>query len=75
MTSFLQCQLRPGRHVIPGVTMAEHACSIENGNVSEDNNPVDCLRVISKYYSVSHSLYYPCIRNPQPQVEYSFELE
>ena len=51
----------PGRCIIPGVIMAEHACSsffIENDNGSEACSPVNSLRGISKYYSMSHSLYY-----------------
>ena len=55
----------PGRHIIPGVTMAEHLCSsfsIENDNGSEVCNPVNSLRGISKYYSISQLLYYLSIR-------------
>ena len=55
----------PGRRIIPGVTMedlmAEHACSsftIKNDNDCEVCNPVHSLRGISKYYSMSHLLYY-----------------
>ena len=51
----------PGRCIIPGVTMAEHACSsffIENDNGSEVCSPVNSLRGISEYYSMSYSLYY-----------------
>ena len=57
----LNVTVGPGRCVIPGVTMAEHACSsffIENDNDSEVCSPVNSLRRISKYYSMSHSLYY-----------------
>ena len=55
----------PGRSIIPGVTMAEHACSsfsIENDNGSEVCSPVNSLRGISEYYSMSASLYYLSIR-------------
>ena len=55
----------PGRGIIPGVTMAEHACSsfsIENDNGSEVCSPVNSLRGISEYYSMSPSLYYLSIR-------------
>ena len=51
----------PGRHIIRGVAMGEHACSsfsIENDNGSEVCSPVNSLRGISEYYSMSHSLYY-----------------
>ena len=37
----------PGRRIIPGVTMAEHACSsfsIENDNGSKVCSPVNSLR-------------------------------
>ena len=53
----------PRRHIIPGVTMAEHACSsisIENDNGFEVCSPVNSLRGISEYYSMSQSLYYLC---------------
>ena len=55
----------PGRRIIPGVTMAEYACSsffIENDNGSGVCSPVNNLRGISEYYSMSHSLYYLRIR-------------
>ena len=55
----------PGRHLIPGVTMAEYACysfSIKNDNGSEVCSTVYSLRGISKYYSMSHSSYYLCSR-------------
>ena len=61
----LNITVGPGRRVIPGVTMAEHACSsffIENDNGSEVCSPVNSLRGISEYYSMSHSLYYLRIR-------------
>ena len=51
----------PGRRIIPGVTKGEHACSsfsIENDNGFEVCSPVNSLRGISEYYSVSQSLYY-----------------
>ena len=54
-----------GRRITLGVTMAEHACSsffIENDNGSEVCKPVNSLRGISEYYSMSHSLYYLYIR-------------
>ena len=53
----------PGRCIIPGVTMAEHACSIfsiNNDNDSEICSPVNSFRGISYYYSMPHSLY--CLR-------------
>ena len=55
----------PGRRIIPGVTMAEHACSsfsIENDNGSKVCSPVNSLRGIGEYYFMSHSLYYLCSR-------------
>ena len=55
----------PGKRIIPGVTMAEHACSsffIENDNGSEVCSPANSLKGISEYYSMSHSLYYLRIR-------------
>ena len=51
----------PRRHLIPGVTMAEHACSsffFENDNGSKICSPINSLRGISKYYSMSLLLYY-----------------
>ena len=54
----------PGRCIIPGVTMAEHACSsfsIKNGNDSEICSPVNSFRRIGDYYSMPQSLYYLCI--------------
>ena len=51
----------PRRRIIPGVTMAEHACSsfsIKYVNCSEVCSPVNSLKGISEYYSMSHSLYY-----------------
>ena len=51
----------PGRCIIPGITMAEHACSsffIKNDNDSEICSPVNSLRGISDYYSMPQSLYY-----------------
>ena len=42
--------------------MIGHDCyslTIENNNGSENSSQVDSLREISKYYSVSNSLYYP----------------
>ena len=51
--------LGPGRCIIPGVTMAERACSrfsIKNDNVSEVCSPVNSLRGISEYYSMSRLL-------------------
>ena len=54
----------PRRHIISGVTVAEHACSsytIKNDNGSEVCSPVNSLRGISEYYSMSHLLYYLCI--------------
>ena len=56
----------PGRRITVGATMAEHACSsffIENDNGSEVCKPVNSLRGISEYYSVTLallSLYSPC---------------
>ena len=69
ITSFLQHYHGPWklRCIIPGVIMAEHACSsftIENDNVSGVNSPVDSLRVINKYYSVLDLLYYPLYSCP-----------
>ena len=64
-----------GRQVIPGVTMGEHAFSnffIENNNGSEACNPVNSLRGISEYYSMSHSLYYLRTRLVQALVESPF---
>ena len=46
----------PERCIIPGVTMAEHACSsfsIKNDNGSEVCSLVNSLRGFSKYYSMS----------------------
>ena len=46
----------PGRRIIPGVTVAEHVCSIfsiKNDNGSEVCSPVNSLRRISEYYSMS----------------------
>ena len=52
----------PGRCIIPGITMGEHACSsfsIENDNGSiENDNGSEVCSPISEYYSMSHSLYY-----------------
>ena len=72
ISTVLQCHFHnvtvgPRRRIIPEATMAEHACSsltIKNDNGSEVNSPVDTrsLKVISEHYSVSHLLYYPCIR-------------
>ena len=56
----LNVTVGPGRRIIPGVTMGEHACSsfsVENDNSSGVCNPVNSLRGISEYYSMSHSLY------------------
>ena len=50
----------PGRRIIPSATKAEHVCSsfsIKNDNSSEVCSPVNSLRGINKYYSMSHSLY------------------
>ena len=58
----------PGRRIIPGVTMAEHMCSsffIKNDNSYDVYSPVNSLRGISEYYSMSQSLYYLCIRRVQ----------
>ena len=55
----------PGRHIIPGVTIAEHACSsfsIENDNGSEVRSPVNSLRGFSEYYSMPLLLYFLCSR-------------
>ena len=54
----------PERHIIPNVTMAEHECSsfsIDNDNGSDISSPVNSLRWISEYYSMSQLLYYLCI--------------
>ena len=51
----------PRRRIITGVTMAEHVCSsfsIKNDNGSEVCSPVNSLRGISEYYSMSQLLYY-----------------
>ena len=66
----------PGRCLIPGVTMVEHACSsfsTENDNGSEVCSSVSSLRGISEYYSMSHSLYYFCSCLVQAWVEVLFE--
>ena len=66
----------PGRHIISGDTMGEHACSsffIENDNGSEVCSPENSLRGISEYYSMSQSLYYLHIRLVQALVEVLFE--
>ena len=66
----------PRRHIIPGVTMAEHACfsfSIKNDNGAEVCSPVNSLKGISEYYSMSQSLYYLHIRLVQALVEVLFE--
>ena len=66
----------PGRRLIPGVTMAEHACfsfPIKNDNGSEVCSPVHSLRGISEYNSMSHSLYYLCSRLVQARVEVLFQ--
>ena len=55
----------PGRRIIPGVTMAEHACSsfsIEMTMVLSVCSLVNSLRGVSKYYSTSQLLHYLCIR-------------
>ena len=69
----------PRRRLIPGVTMEEHACSsfsIINDNGSEVCSSVhSSLRGISKYYSMSHSLYYLCSRLVQAWVEVLFQLK
>ena len=60
----LKRHLGPGRRIIPGDTMAEHACSsfsIEHDNGSEICSPVNSFRGISEYYSMSQLLYYLCI--------------
>ena len=66
----------PGRCIILGVTMAEHACSsfsIKNDNGAEVCSPVNSLKGISEYYSMSQSLYYLHIRLVQALVEVLFE--
>ena len=66
----------PGRRIIPGITMAEHACSsfsIKNDNGAEICSPVNNLKGISEYYSMSQSLYYLHIRLVQALVEVLFE--
>ena len=66
----------PGRRIIPGVTMAKHACSsfsIKNDNGSEVCSPVNSLKGISEYYSMSQSLYCLHIRLVQALVEVLFE--
>ena len=75
--STLQCNITvgPGRRVIPGVTMVEHACfsfTIKYDYGFEVYSPVDTLRGIIEYYSVSNSLYYLCIRPAQTRVEVLF---
>ena len=72
----LNATVGPGRRIIPGVTMAEHACSsfsIKNDNGSEVCSPVNSLKGISEYYSMSQSLYYLHIRLVQALVEVLFE--
>ena len=57
----------PGRCIIPGVTIAEHACSsfsIKNDNDSEIFSPVNSFRGISDYYSLPQSLYYVSLYSP-----------
>ena len=66
----------PGKRIILGDTMGEHACSsfsIENDNGSEVCSPVNSLRGISEYYSISQSLYYLHILLVQALVEVLFE--
>ena len=47
----------PGRCIIPGVTMAEHACS--SFSIKNDNDSEICsFRGISDYYSMPQLLYY-----------------
>ena len=61
----LNVTVGPGRRINPGVTIGEQACSsfsIENDNGSGVCSPGNSLRGISEYYSMSHSLYYLCIR-------------
>ena len=75
--SALKCHRVPGRHIIPGVTMTERACSsftIKNDNGPEVCSLVNSLRGISEYCSVILtllSLYSPCIA----RVEVLFELK
>ena len=66
----------PGRRIIPGVTMGEHACSsffIKNDNGSEVCSPVNSLRGISECYCMSQSLYYLHIPLVQALVGVLFE--
>ena len=66
----------PGRCIIPGVTMAEHACSsfcIKNDNDSEICSPVNSFRGINDYYSMPQSLYYLRICLVKAWVEVLFE--
>ena len=66
----------PGRRIIPGGTMAEHACSsfsIKNDRDSEVRSPVHSLRGISEYYSMSLLLYCLCSYLVQAWVEVLFE--
>ena len=65
---FLNVIMGTGRCVIPGIAMAKHVCSIFTITIdkhSEVNSQVDSLREISKSYSLSDFLYYPCI-HPVP---------
>ena len=66
----------PRRRIIPGVTMTEYTCSsfsIKNDNGSEVCSPVNSLKGISEYYSMSQSLYYLHMRLVQALVEVLFE--